>query len=82
MANHRPVNPNNLPWFPFYTAAWIGSRAVLKMSMAEPIAIGAGFTDSGCLAVGTVGVCGAVFNTGTGKPVHYKSVTPLDYRSY
>lgn len=35
MAINRPINPNNLPWFPFYAAAWTGSRTVVKMSMAE-----------------------------------------------
>jgi hypothetical protein len=35
MANRRPVNPTNLPWFPFYAAAWLGSETVMKMTMTE-----------------------------------------------
>ncbi len=35
MANNRPLNPTNLPWFPFYTAAWLGSDTVMKMTMTE-----------------------------------------------
>jgi hypothetical protein len=35
MANNRPVNPTNLPWFPFYAAAWLGSDTVMKMTMTE-----------------------------------------------
>jgi len=31
----KKMNPNNLPWFPFYTAAWLGSDTVDDMSMTE-----------------------------------------------
>jgi hypothetical protein len=34
-SNKRKVNPDNLPYFPFYAAAWIGSGTVDEMSMAE-----------------------------------------------
>lgn len=35
MVSKRKVNPDNLPYFPFYAAAWIGSATVDKMTMAE-----------------------------------------------
>jgi hypothetical protein len=34
MANKK-MNPNNLPWFPTYTAAWLGSDTVQGMTYTE-----------------------------------------------
>src|ERR1039458_10599715 len=31
----KKMNPSNLPWFLFYTAAWLGSSTVTKMTMTE-----------------------------------------------
>ncbi len=31
----KKMNPSNLPWFPFYTAAWLGSTTVTGMTMTE-----------------------------------------------
>jgi hypothetical protein len=31
----KKINPKNKPWFPFYTAAWLGSGTVINMSMGE-----------------------------------------------
>lgn len=32
---NKKMNQKNLPWFPFYTAAWLGSATVSKMTMTE-----------------------------------------------
>lgn len=31
----KKMNPNRSPWFPFYTAAWLGSTTVINMPMAD-----------------------------------------------
>ena len=31
----KKMNTTNLPWFPFYTAAWLGSTTVTGMTMTE-----------------------------------------------
>ena len=31
----KQMNPKKLPWFPFYTSAWLGSSTVLNMTMVE-----------------------------------------------